>query len=93
MSKFAAKAREYLERVVENHPDTPWALMAQRELDTPIGWEWVGRYDPPPPPPKPRPAAKANPTPPPRPNVPRAARNESKKMLAPPKKRRPPPKL
>ena len=95
MSKFAEKAREYLQRVVNNHSDTPWALMAQRELDTPIGWEWVGRYDPPPPPPKPRPAAKANPTPPPppRPNIPRAARNEAKKMLAPPKKRRPPPKL
>lgn len=94
MSKFAEKAKMYLTRVVEEHPGTPWALMAQRELDTPIGWEWVEEYDPPPPPPMARAAApNNNPPPPPRPNIPRAAQNEKAKMLARPKAKRPPPKL
>jgi hypothetical protein len=34
-------SRKYLERVVAEHPDTPWAFLAERELKTPIGWEWV----------------------------------------------------
>jgi hypothetical protein len=36
----AAEARRYLERVVEEHPETPWAMLAQRELATPMGWSW-----------------------------------------------------
>lgn len=93
MSKFAEKARTYLQRVVDEHPGTPWALMAQRELDTPIGWQWVEEYDPPPPPPMARPTVNNNNPPPPRPNIPRAAQNEKKRMLARPKAKRPPPKL
>lgn len=92
MSKFANKAKMYLQRVVDEHPGTPWALMAQRELDTPIGWAWVEEYDPPPPPPMARPAAVNN-NPPPPPNIPRAAQNEKARMLARPKAKRPPPKL
>lgn len=92
MAKFAAKAREYLQRVVDEHPNTPWALMAQRELDTPIGWKWIEEYDPPPPPPPARPAVVNN-NPPPPPNIPRAAQNEKARMLARPKAKRPPPKL
>ncbi len=91
MTKFADKARVYLQRVVDEHAGTPWALMAQRELDTPIGWKWVEEFDPPPPPPMRR-AAANNPDPP-RPNIPRAAQNEKAKMLARPKAKRPPPKL
>ncbi len=36
----ADTAREFLTRVVDEHPGTPWALLAQRELDVPIGWTW-----------------------------------------------------
>jgi Mg-chelatase subunit ChlD len=35
------KANQYLQRVIEEHPDTPWAEMAQRELETPLGWKWI----------------------------------------------------
>ncbi|HEX4149346.1 MAG TPA: VWA domain-containing protein, partial [Pirellulales bacterium] len=37
--KMAAKAREYLNRVIKDHPGTPWASSAQRELEAPIGWK------------------------------------------------------
>ena len=38
---MAKKAREYLEGVIKNHPNTPWAAAAQQELATPIGWKWI----------------------------------------------------
>ena len=38
--KMAKKATEYLSRVVDDHPGTPWALLAERELSAPLGWEW-----------------------------------------------------
>ncbi len=34
------KSRLYLNRVIEDHPDTPWALLARAELDEPLGWYW-----------------------------------------------------
>ena len=46
--KLIDKAKLYLERVVDKHPGTPWALLAQRELAIPIGWEWTERYTQPP---------------------------------------------
>ena len=46
--KLADKAREYLQRVIDDHPGTPWALIAQRELETPIGWTWRQTYTTPP---------------------------------------------
>ena len=49
----AAKARELLERVVDEHPGTPWSLLAQRELKIPIGWKWAQVYTAPPKPRKP----------------------------------------
>jgi hypothetical protein len=36
----AKKAREYLERVIKEHPGTQWAQAAQQELSQPIGWVW-----------------------------------------------------
>lgn len=36
----ASDGKEYLERVVAEHEGTPWALLAQRELSRPMGWEW-----------------------------------------------------
>ena len=38
--KLAGQARTYLERVVNDHPGTPWALLAQAELRTPLGYAW-----------------------------------------------------
>jgi hypothetical protein len=40
MRKAAEQARTYLKRVLDDHPGTPWALMAERELSTPLGWTW-----------------------------------------------------
>jgi len=40
----AARAREYLERVVSEHAGTPWALLAERELARPLGWEWRDEF-------------------------------------------------
>jgi hypothetical protein len=36
-------ARKYLERVVQEHPGTPWADLAKRELSAKLGWEWTER--------------------------------------------------
>jgi len=36
----AADARKYLQRVAADHAGTPWALLANRELRQPVGWEW-----------------------------------------------------
>jgi hypothetical protein len=40
----AAEAKSLLKRVVEEHPGTPWALLAQRELKDPFGFKWVETY-------------------------------------------------
>jgi hypothetical protein len=40
LEKDADDARTYLERVVNEHEGTPWALEAERELREPLGWEW-----------------------------------------------------
>lgn len=40
LSTTAEKAETYLKRVVAEHPNTPWAMLAQRELDTPLAWQW-----------------------------------------------------
>ncbi|TWT86189.1 hypothetical protein Mal64_39300 [Pseudobythopirellula maris] len=36
----AAAAAEHLQRVVREHPGTPWAYVAERELRRPMGWRW-----------------------------------------------------
>ena len=41
LENMGKKAREYLERVIKEHPGTPWASAAQQELSTPIGWKWI----------------------------------------------------
>lgn len=40
----ADDARTYLTRVAEEHEGTPWALLAQRELSRPLGWEWRDEF-------------------------------------------------
>lgn len=46
--KDAEAARQYLKRVVEEHPGTPWARLAERELATPLGFRWEETYVKPP---------------------------------------------
>lgn len=41
VKKLKKKASEYLTRVVDDHPGTPWAMLAERELGTPMGWAWA----------------------------------------------------
>ncbi|MBL6710091.1 MAG: VWA domain-containing protein [Planctomycetes bacterium] len=69
--KYADQAREYLCKVVEDHPGTPWAFLAKRELGQPLGYAWdeihTGINDPP----KPRPPGNNN-TPMPRDDKPRS---------------------
>jgi hypothetical protein len=38
--KMADKARETLQNVVKEHPNTPWAKEAEEDLRTPMGWKW-----------------------------------------------------
>ncbi len=40
LENLAEKARLSLERVTADHPGTPWAMLAKRELTTPLGWRW-----------------------------------------------------
>jgi hypothetical protein len=84
LEKMAAKARTFLQRVVDSHPDTPWAMLAARELETPIGWRWVEGYTPPPQPPGPQPDNNNN-------NVNRP--NPQPRENAMPKQKRQPPRL
>ena len=80
--KLAEKARAYLERVVADHPDTPWAMIAERELATPIGWSWRQTYTPPPGQRRPTPGANNN-----------NSNNPQMPTNAEPPKKRPPPRL
>ena len=86
MAKNAEKAVEYLERVVEEHPDTPWAYLAELDLKHPIGWKWKESYTKLAPPPDRQ--ANAN-----VPNRTRRPRDEQKRMLKKPKPKRAPPNL
>lgn len=42
-AKLIEQSKMYLERVVKEHPDTPWAFLASRELQEKMGWEWKER--------------------------------------------------
>ena len=41
LERLRLQAKEYLQRVIDEHPGTPWAYLAERELESPIGWKWV----------------------------------------------------
>jgi len=42
--KVSEQAVVLLERVVRDHPGTPWAFLAAEELRRPLGYVWVERY-------------------------------------------------
>jgi hypothetical protein len=44
LAKESQAATAYLKRVVADHPNTPWADDAQRELKQPLGWRWDERF-------------------------------------------------
>ena len=46
--KLAAEAERLLKRAIDDAPNTPWGLLAQRELNVPMGFEVVQKFDPPP---------------------------------------------
>ena len=42
LKRLGDRAKMYLERVVQQHPGTPWAKIAKEELlDSPLGWTWT----------------------------------------------------
>ena len=41
VKRLHKKSLQYLNRVVDDHAGTPWALLAERELSAPMGWGWV----------------------------------------------------
>ncbi len=40
IKKIGERAVQYLERVKTEHPGTPWARMAEMELQVPVHWQW-----------------------------------------------------
>ena len=40
VKKISEKAKKYLQRVVDEHAGTPWAMLAERELRLDMGWIW-----------------------------------------------------
>lgn len=78
--KLAKQATELLERVVREHPGTPWAQIAATELRTPLGYRWNERYTGVN---KPQMADGGN-----NPNIPAPASDDQKRKLAPPKPKR-----
>ncbi len=49
VKKIAEKSKKYLQRVVDEHAGTPWALLAERELRLDMGWSWKEAARPVPP--------------------------------------------
>ena len=41
LRNLAQRATTHLQRVVDEHPGTPWAAIAEFELKTPFGWKWT----------------------------------------------------
>ena len=43
LQRLSSRAQMYLKRVIKDHPGTPWATLAEQELQTPVGWKWTER--------------------------------------------------
>jgi hypothetical protein len=46
LKKAAEQSRTYLKRVIDEHPGTPWASMAEKELAMDMGWSWAEERKP-----------------------------------------------
>lgn len=44
LEKMGEQAEKLLQQVVSKHKGTPWAVLAQKELQTPLGWRWQETY-------------------------------------------------
>ena len=49
VKKISEKGKKYLQRVVDEHTGTPWAMLAERELRLDMGWTWQESSRPVPP--------------------------------------------
>lgn len=41
LRNLAQRGTAHLQRVLDEHPGTPWAAVAEYELKTPVGWKWT----------------------------------------------------
>ena len=48
LTKTHDSAQKYLKLVIDKYPETPWAAIAQEELNTPMGYKWLEKYIEPP---------------------------------------------
>ena len=48
LKKCYEGSQKYLKFVTDNYPDTPWALIANEELNTPVSYKWYEDYEEPP---------------------------------------------
>jgi hypothetical protein len=48
LKKCYEGSQRYLKFVTDNYPNTPWALIANEELNTPISYKWHEEYQEPP---------------------------------------------
>jgi hypothetical protein len=48
LKKCYKGSQKYLKFVADNYPNTPWALIANEELNTPISYKWYEEYQEPP---------------------------------------------
>jgi hypothetical protein len=85
LEKEAKLATELLKGVAEKHAGTPWGLLAERELEHKMGWEWHESFT------DLNPPARMNNRPPP--NVPAPAQDDKARMLKPPAPKRPATKI
>jgi len=40
IKRLAERAKSYFQKVIDEHPGTPWAKIAEAELASPMGWTW-----------------------------------------------------
>jgi hypothetical protein len=74
LKKQSESAKKYLDTVAKEFPGTPWALVAEKELEIPLAYKWVeSRYEP----------VAMNPAV--NPALPSVPEDEKKRMLAKPK--------
>ena len=86
--KASLEAERLLKRVIDDAPNTPWGLLAQRDLSIPMGFEVEQRFDPPP-----KPAEQRNVAAAPGKKAVQLANDAPKKKKPDPPAAPPPPKL